>query len=119
MKKLVNILRAVAATALFVSNAWAGTYQVINKGPSGSQGTIEVKANAVKRVSLAISDTGMNDLVGPGGIDFGDVDADGNAGKVAGTALGTKATYVGDFVFSATRSGNGNVTLVAERSVAG
>ena len=99
--------------------AWAGTTQVIDKKPSGSSGTVQIRCNVAKKVSLAISDTGANDLVDPGGIiDFGDVDADGTPGKVPGTPLGDRAKYVADFRFTATRTGNGNVTLSAERSVA-
>lgn len=98
---------------------FAGTLTVIDKKPSGSSGTIEVKCNVSKKVTLTIADAGANDLVSPSGIDFGDVDADGTPGKVPGTPLGDRAEYVTNFILSATRSGNGNVTLSARRSVAG
>lgn len=117
MKRLV----AVYAVAAFVaaSSAHAGTVQLIDKGASGANGTVEVKANVPKKVSLSISDTGANDLVSSGGIDFGSVDADGTPGVLPGISLGDRAQYVGEFIFSATRSGIGNVTLTVERSVAG
>lgn len=100
--------------------AWAGTIQVIDKKASPGTGTVQVRCNVNKKVSLSITDTGANDLVGPTGIDFGDVDADGTNGKVPGTPQGAdKARYVADFIFSATRTGTGNVTLTAERSIAG
>ncbi len=104
---------------VLASAGWAGTLTVIDKKPSGSSGTVEVRCNVSKKVSLAVSDTGANDLVSPSGIDFGDVDADGTPGKIPGTPLGDRAQYVGNFILSATRSGNGNVTLTARRSVAG
>ena len=107
------------ALALSGLTAIAGTKQVIDKQPSGASGTVEVKANVVRKVSLSITDTGANDLVGPTGIDFGTVDADGTPGKLPGSIVGDHAEYTGDFIFSASRSGNGNVTLTAERSVAG
>lgn len=106
--------------ALWVASlASAGTLTIIDKKPSGSSGTVEVKCNVTKKVSLTIADTGANDLVSPSGIDFGDVDADGTPGKVPGTPLGDRAQYIADFILSATRSGTGNVTLSARRSVAG
>lgn len=104
---------------LVSASLWAGTVTVIDKQPSGSSGTVEVKCNVTKKVSLSVSDTGANDLVGPSGIDFGDVDADGTPGKIPGTPLGDRAQYIGNFILSATRSGNGSVTLMARRSVAG
>ncbi|MBI4405317.1 MAG: hypothetical protein HY537_14230 [Deltaproteobacteria bacterium] len=101
---------------------WAeGSYTVIDKKPTPASGTIELKATVTKKVSLSVRDTASNNLVQPTGIiDFGDVDADGTPGSVPGIPAGPgKARYEADFIFAATRSGSGNVTLSAERSVAG
>lgn len=105
----------------FISlQAWAVPLVVIDKQPSGSSGNVEVRCTVSKKVSLVISDTGANDLVTATGIDFGDVDAEGTPGKVAGTPVGPdKARYVAPFVFSATRTGTGNVTLSADRIMPG
>ena len=114
MSNLILSLALLTTLPLF-----AGTKQVIDKQPSGANGTCEVKANVVRKVSLSITDTGANDLISPAGIDFGTVDADGTPGKLPGSIVGDHAEYIGNFIFSATRTGSGNVTLTAERSVAG
>ncbi|MBI4402824.1 MAG: hypothetical protein HY537_01610 [Deltaproteobacteria bacterium] len=117
MLRLIKLLIVLAPAAVLAE----GSYTIIDKQPTPATGTIEVKANVTKKVSLTVSDTATNDLVKPTGmIDFGDVDADGTAGKVPGIPVtADKARYEADFIFSAARSGSGNVTLTAERSVAG
>ncbi len=113
-------LSFVFCTFLASLTAWAGTIVVIDKKPSGSSGNVDVRANVSRKVTLAISDTGANDLVGASGIDFGEVDSDGTPGKVPGVPVGPdKAQYVADFVFSATRTGTGNVSLSADRPTPG
>jgi hypothetical protein len=114
MKNAVIILSVWGAL-----HAIAGSLVLIDKQPTGSSGTVDVKCNVTKKVSLSIADVGQNDLVSNAGIDFGNVDADGTTGKVPGTIVGNHAQYVADFMLSATRTGTGKVTLTAKRSVKG
>lgn len=112
-------LSLTLAAAALTTAAFAGTVTLINNQPSGSSGTIEVKCNVQQKVTLTIADSGANSLVSPTGIDFGSVDASGTPGSVPGTVVGGNAQYVTHFILSANRTGSGNVTLTARRSVAG
>ena len=101
---------------------YAGTKSVIDHATSPGSGTVEVKANATRKVSLDISDSGSNNLVSNTGIDFGDVDAEGtlSSSGLTGTAIdGDTAEYKTSFDFAVSRTGNGNVTLAVSRTAAG
>ena len=105
--------------AFIATNAYAGSISVIDNQNSGASGNVNIKANAIRKVSLTISDTGANDVVTPAGLDFGEVDADGTTGSVPGVALGDRAQYVAGFILNATRSGSGTVSLTVDRPAAG
>ncbi|MBI4405925.1 MAG: hypothetical protein HY537_17330 [Deltaproteobacteria bacterium] len=114
---LARLLLLLTPSAL-----WAeGSYLIIDNKPTAATGTLEIKATVATKVSLSISDTATNDLVKPTGmINFGSVDSDGTAGTVPGIPVSPgKALYEADFIFSATKSGAGNVSVTAERSVPG
>ncbi|MBI1860484.1 MAG: hypothetical protein HYR96_06165 [Deltaproteobacteria bacterium] len=115
----MNLITKLSLMTWVATTAFAGTLTIINNQTSGSSGTVDVKCNVQQKVTLTIADTGANSLVSPTGIDFGNVDASGTPGAVPGTAVAGGAQYVTNFILSANRTGSGNVTLTARRSVAG
>lgn len=116
----MKLIKFFSITLLsFATSAYGGSLSVIDHQNSGASGNVNIKANAIRKVTLTISDTGVNDVVTPAGLDFGEVDADGTTGAVPGTALGDHAQYVAGFILNATRSGSGNVSLTVDRPVAG
>jgi len=119
---LRNIGVMLVLFTFFVTGANSGTLIVFDYLNSPGIGTVRVKANAIKKVSLSLSDSVGNNLVSASGVDFGDVDTDGNTSStgVTGVSLGVgKAEYLATFVFNVSRTGSGNISLLVQRSVAG
>ncbi len=120
--KMKRTTTLIVLFSLVGANLRAGQATLINNGASPGSGQIEVRANAVKKVTLVISDSGANSLVSETGIDFGQVDSDGNVSStgITGTSAGADAAqYLAPFVFSVNRTGTGNVSLSVRRSIAG
>ena len=120
MKQGIALLTIVSVFSWRLASS--GSITVFQNTASPGSGAVAVKANAIKKVTLSISDTGANNLVSGTGIDFGDVDADGNQSSsgINGVPIaGGKSEYKTSFNFDVSRTGSGNVSLMVQRSVAG
>lgn len=121
--KLTSQAATLLIMALCSGGSWAGIFDVIHAQPSGSHGHLSVMAVATGIVSLRIEDSpsaGAN-LVGPDGVNFGEVNNLGSTQTpgVTGKAIGNVGHYEAEFLLTAERSGHGTVTLHCERSVPG
>lgn len=115
-------LAVVLLLSTLSGKVWGGEKTLINNSASSGSGQIEVRANAIKKVTLVIRDTGSNNLVSDSGIDFGEVDASANVSStgIAGSVVDANtAEYRAPFVFAVNRTGSGKVSLTVHRSVAG
>lgn len=113
----------IISIALFVVTLQAGVLDIIRFEPSGSHGHLSVMAIVSGVVSLRIEDSPSmgGNLVGPEGINFGEVNNLGSTQTpgVKGWPIGRVGHFEAKFLLAAERSGDGSVTLQCERSSSG